>query len=225
MSLLTDYRYKGKHREISEREYKISLALALLLGTALSSVSHGRAAADPPGGWESIIACESGGKNIHTQIPGPFTASGFFQITNGTWLRNGGGQFSSTAMGASFAEQKIVANRIFAKNPSLSDWNASRSCWAGGKKKLSSPLPSVGSTKQRTVVSGKSVPAAAKPKPAPRVAQATPAAGGKHRTYVVKRGDTLSRIAGSHWRTVYQLNRATIKNPNLIFPGQHLRLS
>src|SRR5207344_1043764 len=219
MSLLTDYKYKGKHREITERDYKISLALALLLGTALSSVGHGRAAADPPGGWESIIACESGGKNIRTQIPGPFTASGFFQITNGTWLRNGGGQFSATAMGASFAEQKIVANNIFRRNPSLSDWNASRGCWASGKKKLTVQLPTAAPTKQRAVLPAKPVPAQVKPKSSPRVAKATPRG-----VHVVKRGETLSRIAGSHWRTVYQLNRATIgSNPNRIYPGQRLR--
>lgn len=221
MSLLTDYTYKGKHRQLSERDHRISMALALLSATALSSISYGRAAADPPGGWESIIACESGGKNIRTQIPGPFTASGFFQITNGTWLRNGGGQFAATAMGASFSEQKIVANRIFAKNPSLSDWNASRGCWASGKKKLSVALPAAGPTKQRAVVSGNGVPAKPKPQTTPRVAQRTSGA-----VHVVKRGDTLSRIAGTHWRTVYQLNRATIGgNPNRIFPGQRLRLS
>jgi resuscitation-promoting factor RpfA len=224
MGWLTDYKYKGKHREVTERDHRISLALALLSATALSSVSYGRAAADPPGGWESIIACESGGKNIRTQIPGPFTASGFFQITNGTWLRNGGGQFSATAMGASFAEQKIVANNIFRRNPSLSDWNASRSCWASGKKKLSVQLPNAGPTKQRAVVPGNPVPAKAKPKTAPRVSTVTPRSTGAVR--VVQRGDTLSRIAGSHWRTVYQLNRAIIgSNPNRIYPGQRLRLS
>jgi hypothetical protein len=220
MSLLTDYSYKGKHRQFQERDHRISLALALLSATALSSVSYGRAAADPPGGWESIIACESGGKNIHTAIPGPFTASGFFQITNGTWLRNGGGQFAATAMGASFAEQKIVANRIFAKNPSLSDWNASRSCWASGRKKLTVQLPNAGPTKQRAVIAAKPVPVKPKPKTKPSVARVTPGA-----VHVVKRGDTLARIAGTHWRTVWQLNRATVHNPNRIYPGQRLRLS
>ena len=57
--------------------------------------------------------------------------------------------------------------------------------------------------------------------------QPAPVAG---RTYVVVRGDTLSQIAereygdATRWREIYQANRATIKNPNLIYPGQKLRL-
>jgi LysM repeat protein len=41
-------------------------------------------------------------------------------------------------------------------------------------------------------------------------------------THVVQRGDTLSRIAPSNWREVAAANG--ISNPDLIFPGQILRL-
>jgi nucleoid-associated protein YgaU len=50
------------------------------------------------------------------------------------------------------------------------------------------------------------------------------------RTYVVVKGDTLPKIAereygnGERWREIYQANRATIKNPNFVHPGQKLRL-
>jgi LysM repeat protein len=49
-------------------------------------------------------------------------------------------------------------------------------------------------------------------------------AAGAHEssTYVVKPGDTLSRIAPSNWRAVAVAN--DIPNPDLIFPGQVLRL-
>jgi LysM repeat protein len=49
-------------------------------------------------------------------------------------------------------------------------------------------------------------------------------AAGAHEssTYVVKPGDTLSRIAPSNWRAVAVAN--DIANPDLIFPGQVLRL-
>jgi len=49
-------------------------------------------------------------------------------------------------------------------------------------------------------------------------------AAGAHEssTYVVKPGDTLSRIAPSTWRAVAVAN--DIANPDLIFPGQVLRL-
>ncbi|HVE79908.1 MAG TPA: LysM peptidoglycan-binding domain-containing protein [Gemmatimonadaceae bacterium] len=50
------------------------------------------------------------------------------------------------------------------------------------------------------------------------------------RTYTVVSGDTLSKIAkrqygdAAKWQTIYEANRATIKNPDLIYPGQVLTL-
>lgn len=47
-------------------------------------------------------------------------------------------------------------------------------------------------------------------------------------TYVVKVGDTLSKIAkdllndATQWKKIYDLNKDTVKNPNLIYPGQKL---
>jgi nucleoid-associated protein YgaU len=49
-------------------------------------------------------------------------------------------------------------------------------------------------------------------------------------SYVVKAGDTLSAIAAkalgsaAQWRDLWDANRATIKNPNAIYPGQVLTL-
>ncbi|HET9386227.1 MAG TPA: LysM peptidoglycan-binding domain-containing protein [Gemmatimonadales bacterium] len=50
------------------------------------------------------------------------------------------------------------------------------------------------------------------------------------RTYVVKQGDSLSKIAKQvygntdDWRKIYDANRDIIQNPDLIYPGQTLRL-
>jgi Transglycosylase-like domain/LysM domain len=48
-------------------------------------------------------------------------------------------------------------------------------------------------------------------------------------SYTVKSGDTLGSIARMHglgsWNGLYQANRDSIKNPNLIFPGQKLTLA
>ena len=55
---------------------------------------------------------------------------------------------------------------------------------------------------------------------------ATPAA----RTVEVKAGDSLSKIAkrefgdANKWHAIYEANRDTIKNPDLIHPGQVLNL-
>ena len=49
-------------------------------------------------------------------------------------------------------------------------------------------------------------------------------------TYVVVKGDSLSKIAqraygdGKKWRKIYEANRDVIKDPDLIYPGQSLRI-
>ena len=59
---------------------------------------------------------------------------------------------------------------------------------------------------------------------------ATPAAVESARTYTVVAGDSLSKIAshqygdGNKWRKIYEANRDVIKNPDLIYPGQTLRI-
>lgn len=50
------------------------------------------------------------------------------------------------------------------------------------------------------------------------------------RTYIVVSGDSLSKIAkreygdASKWPKIYEANRHLIKDPNLIYPGQELRI-
>jgi resuscitation-promoting factor RpfA len=46
-------------------------------------------------------------------------------------------------------------------------------------------------------------------------------------TYTVRQGDWLSRIARAHhttWQVIYNLNRDRIRDPDLIYPGQILRM-
>ena len=57
-----------------------------------------------------------------------------------------------------------------------------------------------------------------------------PAAAPASRTYTVVAGDSLSKIAqrelgdASRWRAIYDANRDTIKDPDLIHPGQVLKM-
>ena len=50
------------------------------------------------------------------------------------------------------------------------------------------------------------------------------------RTYTVVKGDSLSKIAkreygdAQQWTRIFEANRDTIQNPDLIHPGQMLRL-
>ena len=60
---------------------------------------------------------------------------------------------------------------------------------------------------------------------APSVARAAP-----EQTYTVKKGDSLSKIAkrvygdAQQWRKIHEANRDIIDNPDLIYPGQVLKL-
>ncbi len=49
----------------------------------------------------------------------------------------------------------------------------------------------------------------------------------REQTYTVKPGDTLSGIAaqyGTTWQKIYEHNCDIIKNPDLIYPGQVIRI-
>jgi nucleoid-associated protein YgaU len=53
---------------------------------------------------------------------------------------------------------------------------------------------------------------------------------GTGKTYTVKSGDSLSRIAkaeygdASQWKRIYEANRDKIQNPDLIHPGQEFTI-
>ncbi|SDM05703.1 LysM domain-containing protein [Catalinimonas alkaloidigena] len=57
-------------------------------------------------------------------------------------------------------------------------------------------------------------------------APSQPAPAAPKRTYTVKSGDSLSKIAKQHygnaneWRRIFEANRGMIQDPNLIYPGQ-----
>jgi len=50
------------------------------------------------------------------------------------------------------------------------------------------------------------------------------------RTYTIKKGDSLSKIAkqfygdAKQWNKIFEANKDAIKNPDLIFPGQVIKI-
>ena len=73
---------------------------------------------------------------------------------------------------------------------------------------------------------GSSTAPAATPPAAPEPV----ATSGSGKTYVVVNGDSLSKIAkreygdASKWRRIYEANKDLIKDPDLIYPGQELKV-
>jgi nucleoid-associated protein YgaU len=96
----------------------------------------------------------------------------------------------------------------------------------GGKKKEEKPRADFSN-----VQSGSSTTAAAPAPPAP-VPDLGPTAGtsGQGQTYTVVAGDSLSKIAKRYygdpdqWRRIHEANRDQITNPDLIHPGQRLKI-
>lgn len=49
-------------------------------------------------------------------------------------------------------------------------------------------------------------------------------------TYTVEAGDSLSKISkkfygeANHWRRIFEANQDTLKDPDLIYPGQTLKI-
>lgn len=238
----------GKHRAPTESHIgptllKAGAVVAMASAPALFSGATAQAAES-----DSVLAaishCESGGKNVRNST-GASTASGYFQIVNGTWKAHGGLKFSSTALGASYEEQLQVARNILNGGQGLGAWSESKSCWSKKIGKVSVPVakpeprpivklvvktkPEV---KQKPVVvkapvvqkKATSTPKVVKKQTAPPTRTIAKVAA---QSYLIKRGDTLSRIASHNHSTVRhlaRLNRDTVKNVDLIYAGNHLRL-
>jgi nucleoid-associated protein YgaU len=70
----------------------------------------------------------------------------------------------------------------------------------------------------------------ARPADKPAAAQAAPNVADAEKSYTVVAGDTLSKIAkreygdASKWHRIYEANKETIKNPDLIYPGQTFKI-
>jgi len=190
--MLKEYLYRGKHRVASRTTQRVA---ALTAATAIPMLATGAAHADPPKGWGPIIECESGGKNVQNKSGS--SASGYFQIIDGTWKAHGGREFAKRAIDATFEEQKTVANRIYERRGSLADWNASKHCW---------------SKKSAAVKVEQDEPKKTK---------------GSSRTYSVREGDTLTSIAKVHdvsWQSLYEKNKSVVENVNRIYPGEKLEI-
>lgn len=189
---------------------------------------------------EAIAKCESGNKNVNhnSALSGiKSTASGYLQILDSTWKAFGGTQFASRAINASREEQFIVGARILA-GQGINAWNPSRSCWNSKistanpkavivpepKKFVVTPPKEAKKITPKTVVK-KVTPSAPKTPPPATKSIAKKVA----KTYLIKRGDTLSKIAKAQhtkggWKALFNANRDTVRNPNLIYTGNHLRL-
>ena len=182
-----------------------SLARLAVVGAVAAGaplVLAGTASAAPESAWDKLAQCESGGNwNINT-------GNGYYggiQFNASTWKAYGGRGMPHQA---SKAEQIAVAERTLAAQ----GWNA----WPACSRKMG--------LQGNAASPDDSAPPKAKKASAPAKApvKATKSSGGG---YVVKRGDTLSRIAKARGTSVKALIAANgLKNAHVLKVGKSLKV-
>ena len=212
---------------------RLALGLTAAAGAAGAVALLGPASpAQASVNWDAVAQCESGG-NWSTS-----TGNGFYgglQFTRGTWAAYGGTKYAGNANKASRSQQIKVAERVL-RGQGIGAWPVCGK-HAGSSKSYQGTHTS-GSKKSSRSVSHKSYKTYQKSThktvthtkrtATHHVARST-SVRATGNLYVVRSGDTLAKIAAKNdvrggWHTLYQLNRGTISNPNLIFPGQRIAL-
>jgi transglycosylase family protein len=199
--------------------------------------------------WDALAQCESGGNwNINTGNG----FYGGVQFTQQSW--NGVGMSGSPASASKAeqieAAERLLAVQGWGAwpacsaklglsgqaNPTYTQPKSQAQPVAAQTAQVAQPQPKAPTAQKTTPAVQQpvaSVPAAPQPAqvtPVAPVAPAGPAVSTAAGTsYTVKAGDTLALIAQRQgvpggWEGIYQANKGTISNPNLIFVGQVITL-
>jgi resuscitation-promoting factor RpfA len=204
---------------VIKRAVGLGAALALSSGIGLVGVAPAEAAATTV--WDRVAQCESGGNwKINT-------GNGFYggvQFAAGTWKAYGGKTFASQAHLATKAEQIAIARRVLAGQGAGAWPTCSR---RAGLTKANGKASANATPATNPGASAIQKSSDSKVKIAKKSTQKKYSATGK--TVHVKRGDTLRKIAKRYdvkggWKGLWKLNKKTIKNPNLIYIGQTIKI-
>ena len=203
----------------------LGITAAGVAGTAALLGPASAAEAASSVNWDAVAQCESGGNwSINT-------GNGFYgglQFTRGTWKAYGGTKYASTANQANRSQQIAIAEKVL-HGQGIGAWPV---CGrkAGSPKHYSAANTS-GSPSSRSATQKSYKAKHRKVTTTTSTHAATPAttATATGKSYVVRSGDTLAAIAAKNqikggWHSLYQLNRGTVSNPNLIFTGQRIAL-
>ena len=248
-------RYAGRHRRPTTSLMTTGRTLAfravaagVVIGTPMIGLA-GTASAAPDSTWDAVAQCESGGNWAIN------TGNGYYggvQFSQSTWEAEGGTAYASRADLATKSQQIAIAEKTLAdqgwgawpvcsvqagatgqsvtlrstagadssssgSNSSSSGSGSSTSSGSSSSDSSSSSSDSSSSSSDSSS-SGSSRTSTAKPKSA------------KSGNYTVKSGDTLSKIAtatkvAGGWQALAKANADVIPDPNMIYPGQVIRVS
>ncbi len=213
-------RYHGRHRKTTTTGRTVAkvAVTGLVVGASLTAFAAPASAATGAQ-WDAVAQCESGG-NYATN-----TGNGFYgglQFTLSTWAAYGG---SGAPQNASKSQQIQVAERVLA--------GQGKGAWPVCGTGLGAPNTTPVQAQTTSVPAIQSTPAVQSTPEAADSDDSEVVAPGRGssvaRGYVVKSGDTLSKIATAQgvtggYQAIFALNQAVIENVNQIYPGQTLRL-
>ncbi|MBQ0987230.1 LysM peptidoglycan-binding domain-containing protein [Streptomyces sp. F63] len=236
--------YKGRHRRPAPPKSRRIVTFAGAAGTAAAIPLVGTAdsaSAASVDTWEAVAQCESSGTWDINTGNGHY---GGLQFKQSSWKAAGGLRFAPRADLATKEEQIATAERLLAmQGPGA--W----ACAGAGGLKAGGPAPGVapltgldrnaGEQEQAAPGEGAGGAPARAGQPDEDGAPRTPETAGAEKRpapqlvdgkYEVVEGDTLSEIAEAlevkgGWQKLYALNRDKIDAPDIIYPGQLLRLS
>lgn len=216
--------YRGRRRRPSQQK-----ALATgMAGVAMTAGAVGMAepaSAADQSTWSALAQCESGG---NWQIN---TGNGYYgglQFAQSTWEGFGGTQYAARADLATKSEQIAVAEEVLETQgwkawPACSAELGLRTGSAGNGESAAEEDESGASTAATSANAGADTSSAGSARTDTR------GSAPERDYYVVRSGDTLSAIADRYdieggWPALYDANRDSIDDPDLILPGQRLRL-
>jgi resuscitation-promoting factor RpfA len=206
---------------IIKRAVGVSAALVLPCGVELAGAAPAEAATTTV--WDRVAKCESGGNwKINT-------GNGYYggvQFAASTWNAHGGRTYADQAHQATKAEQIAIARRVLA-GQGAGAWptcgrRAGLTKSNGKADRNATPATNPGASETTKVSDSKK-------KIAKKAALKKYSANASSKTIHVKRGDTLHKIAKRYhvkggWKALWKLNKKTIKNPNLIYIGQTIKI-
>ena len=235
------HRKPSKARTIALR----GAAVGAVAGAAALGLGAGTASAAPDSTWDSVAQCESSGNwSINT-------GNGYYgglQFSQSTWNAYGGQEYAARADLATKEQQIAIAEKTLAGQ----GWGAWACAYAGGgegpsQRSVSSSSadssPSSSSNEQSSSSSSQasrgsrstnnddqqSSRSSRSSNSDDSTSSAATSGSAADGTYTVASGDTLYKIASANgvaggWEAVYQANADIIPDPDLIFPGQVIRI-
>ncbi|MDV3223356.1 transglycosylase family protein [Intrasporangium sp.] len=222
--------YQSKHAaqkrlRMKHRVAGVGLASAATVIGGLATAGSAKAEGSV---WDRVAQCESSGNWSINTGNGYYGGLQFYQPT---WAGYGGLKYAPRADLASRSEQIAVAQRVLAsQGPGawpVCSVRAGLTRANGGA--TSAPVKASRSTTKTTTTKKTTTKKSYAPKRAKTVNKAPVVSTANGPKITVRAGDTLSKLAAKHdvrggWQALFSANRGTIRNADLIYVGQVIRL-